>query len=152
MFAKTLKKFGAKGATLIFTVGTVVLSLVLTKLSAILIGEPLPRMAVGVAVLFPIIIGSPPMFFHFRALEEVSKSRKELALTNQKLKKALSEVKELGGLLPICSYCKKIRDDQGYWNQLEIYIRDHSKAEFSHGFCPDCAEKIGSSGKCRGSD
>ena len=107
-----------------------------------LIGEPLPWVGVGMAVLFPIIVGSTPMFFHFRALEEVSKSREELALTNQKLKKALSEVKELSGLLPICSYCKRIRDDQGYWNQLEIYIRDRSKAEFSHGFCPDCAEKV----------
>ena len=57
------------------------------------------------------------------------------------LKKALSEVKRLSGLLPICSFCKKIKDDQGYWNQIEAYIRDHSDAEFSHSLCQECAEK-----------
>jgi len=56
------------------------------------------------------------------------------------LKKALREVKTLGGLLPICASCKKIRDDQGYWNQLEHYIQKHSEAEFSHSVCPDCTK------------
>ncbi|MEA3333013.1 MAG: response regulator, partial [Pseudomonadota bacterium] len=58
------------------------------------------------------------------------------------LQSALSKVKQLSGFLPICASCKKIRDDKGYWNQLESYIRDHSEAEFSHGICPDCAEKL----------
>jgi len=53
----------------------------------------------------------------------------------------MAEVKVLGGLLPICMSCKKIRDDQGYWKQLEGYIRDHSEAEFSHGLCPECLRK-----------
>ena len=55
---------------------------------------------------------------------------------------ALSEVKTLSGLLPICSSCKKIRDDNGYWNQIEIYIREHSKADFTHSVCPECAKKL----------
>jgi len=59
----------------------------------------------------------------------------------QQLRKALSEVKTLRGFLPICSSCKKIRDDKGYWNQIELYIRDRSEAEFSHSICPDCADK-----------
>ncbi len=58
------------------------------------------------------------------------------------LKNALTELKTLSGLLPICASCKKIRDDQGYWNQIELYITDHSEAEFSHGICPDCAKKL----------
>lgn len=57
------------------------------------------------------------------------------------LASALSQVKKLGGLLPICSHCKKIRDDKGYWKQIEEYISDHSEAEFSHGICKECAEK-----------
>ena len=56
--------------------------------------------------------------------------------------KALLTVKILSGLLPICASCKKIRDDKGYWNQIESYIKDHSEAEFSHGICPDCAKKL----------
>ena len=57
------------------------------------------------------------------------------------LKGALAEVKTLSGLLPICSGCKKIRDDQGYWNRIETFISEHSDAQFSHGICPDCAQK-----------
>jgi len=57
------------------------------------------------------------------------------------LKEALSKVKQLSGLLPICSHCKKVRDDNGYWNQIEAYIRDRSEAEFSHGICQECAKK-----------
>ncbi len=57
------------------------------------------------------------------------------------LQNALSEVKKLGGMLPICSHCKKIRDDRGYWSQVEAYIQLHSEAQFSHSICPECAEK-----------
>jgi DNA-binding NtrC family response regulator len=57
------------------------------------------------------------------------------------LEKTMKELKALKGILPICSFCKKIRDDKGYWNQLEEYISEHSEAEFSHGMCPDCAKK-----------
>lgn len=58
------------------------------------------------------------------------------------LKQALSEIKTLSGLLPICSSCKKIRDDRGYWNQIENYIESHSDASFSHSICPDCARRM----------
>ena len=58
------------------------------------------------------------------------------------LQAALDKVKLLSGFLPICASCKRIRDDQGYWQQIESYIRDHSEAEFSHGICPDCARKL----------
>jgi len=62
--------------------------------------------------------------------------------TVSQLKKALTEVSQLSGLLPICAYCKKIRDDNGYWNQLEAYLQKHTEAEFSHGICPDCERKL----------
>ncbi len=58
------------------------------------------------------------------------------------LQKALSDVKVLSGLLPICASCKKIRDDKGYWNQLEAYIHQHSDVKFSHGICPECAQTL----------
>lgn len=58
------------------------------------------------------------------------------------LQQALDSVKVLRGLLPICSSCKKIRDDHGYWTQLETYIHLHSEADFTHGLCPDCAERL----------
>jgi len=62
--------------------------------------------------------------------------------TVSKLEDALSNIKTLSGLLPICASCKRIRDDTGYWQQLESYIAQHSGAEFSHGICPECIRKL----------
>ncbi len=61
---------------------------------------------------------------------------------NQELRRALTEIKTLRGILPICMNCKKIRDDRGYWNQVEVYVRDHTEADFSHGICPECMTKL----------
>jgi CheY-like chemotaxis protein len=68
--------------------------------------------------------------------------QKNLALRVQELENALARVKKLQGLLPICSYCKRIRDDQNYWQQVESYFSEHSDAEFTHGICPDCYDKV----------
>jgi NAD(P)-dependent dehydrogenase (short-subunit alcohol dehydrogenase family) len=77
-----------------------------------------------------------------RALEHrVDVRTRELTDANEKLQSLLEEVNQLSGLLPICSYCKKIRDDKGYWTQLEKYIDDHSEAQLSHGICEECVKE-----------
>ena len=76
-----------------------------------------------------------------RDITERERMRKEREKFIAELQEALAKVKALKGLLPICAWCKKIRDDQGYWQQIEAYIRDHSEADFSHGICPECAKK-----------
>jgi PAS domain S-box-containing protein len=83
----------------------------------------------------PAVAGS---ILDITARKQVEEQREELI---EALQKALSEVKTLRGFLPICSYCKKIRDDKGYWSQIESYIHKHSDAEFSHGICPECVKK-----------
>jgi len=75
-------------------------------------------------------------------ITERKKIEEEREKLIRELQEALAKVKTLGGLLPICASCKKIRDDKGYWNQIESYIRDHSEAEFSHGICPECMKKL----------
>jgi len=65
-----------------------------------------------------------------------------LAERVREVEEALSRVKQLQGLLPICSYCKKIRDDQNYWHQVESYVGKHTDARFSHGICPECTDKF----------
>ena len=72
-----------------------------------------------------------------RALKQEIEARKSVQTA---LQKALAEIKTLRGIIPICSYCKGIRDDKGVWYRLEKYIQRHSYAEFSHGVCPKCAE------------
>jgi hypothetical protein len=66
----------------------------------------------------------------------------ELVNANDELTQALSEVRKLSGLLPICASCKRIRDDSGYWEQIEGYISERSDAQFSHGLCPECLKKL----------
>ena len=73
---------------------------------------------------------------------ELAEANMQLTREIEERRKAEKEVRKLSGLLPICSSCKKIRDDTGYWNELEDYIQKHSEAEFSHSVCPDCAQKL----------
>jgi len=78
----------------------------------------------------------------FRDIRDRKKMDEEKENLIRELESALKEVKSLSGLLPICSSCKKIRDDKGYWNRLEEYIQKHSSAQFSHGICPDCCDRL----------
>jgi len=82
----------------------------------------------------------------YRALRasqiELLEANAELRSSNQKLEDALSRVKQLSGLLPICSYCKRIRNDQNYWEQVDRYVAQHSEAQFTHGICPACVETV----------
>lgn len=84
-----------------------------------------------------------PCFF-LGMVEDINERRraeKERERLIQELQEALAKVKTLSGLIPICAGCKKIRDDKGYWNQLEVYMTEHSDILFSHGLCPDCVGK-----------
>ena len=77
-----------------------------------------------------------------RNITERKKAVEEREKLIVELRAALAKVKTLSGLLPICASCKRIRDDKGYWNQIEAYIRDHSEADFSHSICPECMKKL----------
>ncbi|MBN2307676.1 MAG: GAF domain-containing protein [Candidatus Hydrogenedentes bacterium] len=73
---------------------------------------------------------------------QVAQVQEERERLIEELQDALANVKTLRGLLPICASCKKIRDDSGYWNQIEVYLKDHSDADFSHGLCPECLKAL----------
>ena len=81
-----------------------------------------------------------------RARVEVGRRMVEMQATLkakvEELRQALEQIKTLRGIVPICASCKKIRDDQGFWNQVEDYVRDRTEAEFSHGICPTCIETL----------
>jgi phosphoserine phosphatase RsbU/P len=74
--------------------------------------------------------------------ERMIRLQDELAARVAELEAALDRERQLQGLLPICAYCKKIRDDQNYWHQVEVYVSRHSNAQFSHGMCPDCFDRV----------
>ncbi len=78
--------------------------------------------------------------------ERMIELQRSLAAQVRNLEEALGRVRQLQGLLPICSYCKKIRNDKNYWQQVDSYIVEHSEAQFSHGICPECYAKVARSG------
>jgi DNA-binding NtrC family response regulator len=78
----------------------------------------------------------------WRLIQERRRAEEEKGKLILELQEALANVKKLSGLIPICSSCKKIRDDKGYWNKLEKYLLEHSDATLSHGICPDCAKNL----------
>lgn len=77
-----------------------------------------------------------------RDISELKRAEQDRERLIAELQEAIGKVRTLSGMLPICSSCKKIRDDKGYWNQIENYISAHSKAEFSHSICPECVQAL----------
>jgi len=85
--------------------------------------------------------GEKLVFCVCRDTTDRKRAEREREKLIEDLRKARAEIKTLKGIMPICSYCKKIRDDTGYWNQLDQYIKEHSEAKLSHGVCPESAKK-----------
>jgi hypothetical protein len=79
---------------------------------------------------------------HSHHQDEIRRAAEEREHFIAELQHTLEKVRNLRGLLPICANCKKVRDDHGYWEQVEVYVRDHSEVEFSHSICPDCMRKL----------
>jgi len=93
----------------------------------------------------PLVDGKGCIIGAFSTITDITERKKvETALQekNLELQQAMNQIKTLRGIVPICMHCKKIRDDQGYWNQVEVYVRNHTEAEFSHGVCPDCIVEL----------
>jgi PAS domain S-box-containing protein len=102
-------------------------------------GKRVPILKTAVSV---VLAGREHLLESFLDITERKQAEEERERLIGELQEALAEVKTLSGLLPICASCKSIRDDQGYWRQIEAYIQDHSEAEFSHSVCPECAKKL----------
>ena len=113
-----------------------------SKLQAEIVSETKLLNIIQVVVILFTFLAIAMIVWVFRCFDKRRSADMELIhVTNEHLQKALEEVKTLQGIIPICGYCKNIRDEEGLWNQLEVYIHSHSEAKFSHGICPDCYEK-----------
>lgn len=119
---------------------SIVASLLLTHLSCWIAGIDMEDWLFisATAVLCPALIAPPIIYVHCRAIQEIARQRGELAAMNTRLTNALSEVRELSGLLPVCAWCHKVRDDQGYWNKVDAFLERHTRAEVTHSICPEC--------------
>ncbi len=138
-----LRRLGSLKATLLIAFLSTLLSVVITVTSILIVYDAsvLP-FGIVLSVLLPGTISPLIANAFFRLLAQVDQAQREKEAVILELEKALANVKRLSGLLPICASCKKIRDDDGYWHQVEVYIRSHTEADFSHSICPDCTQKL----------
>ena len=131
-----LGRFGIFRAIAITTLLTMAASVTMTVTLMLAFG--LPRLDVGIALaaFCPFVVAPfRTRLFYLPLIERLDRS-------NGELQAALAEVRELRGMLPICAWCKRIHDDAGYWTQIESYIAAHTRAEFTHGICPACSERL----------
>jgi hypothetical protein len=135
MLVNSLKKFGILQVVILITC-------VISFTSALITTVVLMIFQGYVDLLGILLSGGLPMVA--TPVISIKFSRLLLALEekNRALVEAKNDVKTLSGLIPICASCKKIRDDEGYWNQIELYIQKHSDAQFSHGLCGECIKKL----------
>ncbi|MBT5901257.1 MAG: hypothetical protein HOH58_04020 [Opitutaceae bacterium] len=125
-------------ATLIAIAG----SLGITYISISIIGlqQMNASTAALVAILCPAIVAPPIIYLHCKALRELADQKQELSAANEKLRNAVHQVKELSDMLPVCAWCHKVRDDQGYWEKVEAFIERNTGTVITHGACPDCID------------
>lgn len=95
-----------------------------------------------ISAFVPLLIAPFMSYYFVGLLMQIDAAEQKNAKLVVELQHALAQAKTLSGLLPICATCKKIRDDAGYWHQVEVYIRDHAAVDFSHGMCPDCEQAL----------
>lgn len=129
---KLIGNCGMLTTVALMTVGMVALSVILT--TVFMWGMKVPWWDVGtkLAIICPLVATPPIVYLFLRLIEKLN-------ALNMELEQALSEVKELSGLLPVCAWCKNIRDDEGYWSKFESYLSEHTNSEVTHGICPECA-------------
>ena len=139
---KVLQNYGAGKLTLLITFLCCIVSVSITLLAMSLSGRTAYGFGVSLSILIPATLVPFTTLAFLKLAERLGRSEKEREKLIAELQAALLDLKILNGLLPICSSCKKIRDDKGYWKQIEDYIQTHSGAEFSHGLCPGCREKL----------
>ncbi|MEW6521242.1 MAG: hypothetical protein AB1461_17720 [Thermodesulfobacteriota bacterium] len=145
--SKRVRLFSKPGYLLLNIASTILVS----EISVMMVLQylpPLPPVQASIVdgVLLLFIMFPALYFFFFRPLDQHMKQRQQAEAEKdrliEELHKAFSEVKTLRGIVPICASCKKIRDDKGFWQQVEVYVSAHSDALFSHGICPECVEKL----------
>jgi hypothetical protein len=135
-------RIGLIPSTVIFTFIAIIVSVLITIVLFYVSDIEIIFRYVILGAIVPLFVAPPIIIYYGKLLVKIVNAEERLRERAAKLEKALIEIKQLSGLLPICASCKKIRDDKGYWNQIEAYISQHSEAQFSHSVCPECFQKL----------
>lgn len=143
MLRQLLRRWGVGGITILITFLSVLTSVILRIVIQLVLQEQeFIFSEIAVAAFIPLLIAPTMSIIFAKMLKEIDDAEQRNAQIVIELQEALARAKTLSGLLPICASCKKIRDDAGYWHQVEVYIREHAEVDFSHGLCPDCQGEL----------
>ncbi|MEQ8406942.1 MAG: hypothetical protein RKH07_01530 [Gammaproteobacteria bacterium] len=134
-------RMGIIPSTILFSAIAVLVSVILAIFLFNMFGIEIIFRNIILAFIVPSLVAPPIIYYYGKLLLEIAKTEEVLRARTDELQAALADVKQLSGMLPICAHCKDIRDDEGYWNEIESYVGRRSEATFSHGICPDCAKR-----------
>lgn len=138
-----LRHWGILGMTILITALSILFSICLRIFIQTVIQDRSVVLAdLSISALIPLIIAPIMAIVFSRLLKVIDDAEQRNARLVAQLQEALAQTKRLSGLLPICASCKKIRDDEGYWHQVEAYFHERSEVGFSHGMCPDCQAEL----------
>ncbi len=142
MSQNIITRHGLVRSTVMISLIVIVLSTLVTAFILQLWGFELVFRNVVIGTIVPGVVAPPIIYYIGKLMIDLSTVELVLRERSVTLENALADVKKLSGLLPICASCKNIRDDQGYWNEIERYISQRSEATFTHGFCPPCIKAL----------
>lgn len=137
-----LARNSANTMVLLVTMGIVLFSVCFTSVALMIFQGYVDLLGIIISIAAPTLIFPFPARIFFTVFIRLHTAEEELLRKNAALEKALKEVKTLSGLLPVCCSCKKIRDDQGYWKEVEQFFCDRLDLQMSHGFCPECVVRL----------
>jgi hypothetical protein len=143
MLRQFFRHIGIIGITIFITVVAIIVSVTLRFVIAWVVFEGTVSVEnIALAAFIPAIIAPVMAYIFAKLLKQIDDAEFKNAQLILELQEALAEARTLSGLLPICATCKKIRDDAGYWHQVEVYICEHAEVDFSHGLCPECNQDL----------
>ncbi|BCL60119.1 hypothetical protein DGMP_08120 [Desulfomarina profundi] len=142
MFTGILIKYGPGKISVLITAIVITLSVIITSLSLVVFQGYIDTLGIIICIAAPLLILPVPAKIFFSMLLKLNRTEELLRKKNQDLEREAEKVRTLSGLLPICSSCKKIRDTGGKWNDLESYLDKHSEIQLTHGFCPECVDRL----------
>ncbi len=142
MLARQLNRYGVNKVACFYIILGIFLSLLITSFSLLIFQGYIDTLGIAICIAAPLLALPVPTKLFFEMFKKLDNTEKNLRQKNQDLEQALNEVKMLSGLLPICAACKKIRDDDGYWSEVESYLSAYSNIKLSHGICPECAKQL----------
>ena len=137
-----IKDLSPRGLLLISVLASVIMTTVITSLMSLIFHRRITPDYLITGFITSSLVAAVIVHIILTLTREIKATEMALRVSNEELSSALREIRYLHGILPVCSHCKRIKNEDGQWEEMEAYITDRSEADFSHGICPECAGRL----------